>query len=150
MDVVALKSSARLLTDYAWHLKKIDVCVRTGKFGKKVMRILPSIVTRSRGAVWPSVLLCSMATAMVCVCLVTVNAATQPPPVEEFVPIDELPEGDRLPAAPFLIAAYSLVWIFAFGYFWMLSRRLSSVERELADLTRRNGVSIDEEPEEAS
>ena len=114
------------------------------------MRILPSIVARSRGAVWPSVLLCAMATVMVHVFLVTVNAATQPPPIEEFVPIGELPEGDRLPAAPFLIAAYSLVWIFAFGYFWMLSRRLSSVERELADLTRRNGASIDEEPEEAS
>ena len=45
--------------------------------------------------------------------------AIQPPPVEEFVPIGELPEEDRLPAAPFLVGAYSLVWVFAFGYFWM-------------------------------
>lgn len=112
-------------------------------------RILLSVVTRFRGAIWSSVLLCAMVAVMVCVCLGTVNAETQPPPVEEFVPIDELPETDRLPAAPFLIAAYSLVWIFVFGYYWMLSRRLSSVERELAELMRRNDTFIDEEPEEA-
>jgi len=64
-------------------------------------------------------------------------AAMQPPAVGEFVPIDELPEGDRLPAAGFLIAAYSIVWILAFGYFWRLSRRQSEVEGELARLSRR-------------
>ena len=63
--------------------------------------------------------------------------ATQPAPVEEFVPIGELPEEERLPAAPFLISAYSIVWILAFGYFWMLSRRLSAVEREMVTLTKR-------------
>ncbi len=67
--------------------------------------------------------------------------AAQPaqPPIAEFVPIDELPPEDRLPAAPFLVAAYSIVWILAFGYFWLLSRRFSEVERELADLSRRVG-----------
>ena len=63
--------------------------------------------------------------------------ATQPAPDEEFVPIGELPEEERLPAAPFLISAYSIVWILAFGYFWMLSRRLSAVEREMVTLTKR-------------
>jgi CcmD family protein len=72
--------------------------------------------------------------------------AIQPPPVEEFVPIGELPEEDRLPAAPFLVSAYSLVWIFAFGYFWMLSRRLSVVERELNDLTKRAGLESERSP----
>tara|TARA_B100000029_G_scaffold417948_1_gene422818 strand:- start:105 stop:458 length:354 start_codon:yes stop_codon:yes gene_type:complete len=72
--------------------------------------------------------------------------AVQPPPVEEFVPIGELPEEDRLPAAPFLVGAYSLVWIFAFGYFWMLSRRLSVVERELTDLTKRTGLDSERLP----
>ena len=67
-------------------------------------------------------------------------AAASQPAIEEFVPINELPDGDRLPAAPFLISAYSIVWILAFGYFWLLSRRLSEVERELSDLTRRSGV----------
>lgn len=74
------------------------------------------------------------------------DAAAQPaqPPIEEFVPIDELPPEDRLPAAPFLVAAYSIVWILAFGYFWLLSRRLSEVERELADLSRRVGDDDDQ------
>ena len=74
-------------------------------------------------------------------------AALQPsqPPVEEFVPIDELPEEDRLPAAPFLIAAYSIVWILAFGYFWSLARRMEVVERDLAGLARRVGDGGDEE-----
>ncbi len=74
-------------------------------------------------------------------------AALQPaqPPVNEFVPIDELPEEDRLPAAPFLIAAYSIVWILAFGYFWSLARRSAAVERDLAGLARRVGDPDDAE-----
>ena len=71
--------------------------------------------------------------------LAATGAQQPPPPVEEFVPIDELPPEDRLPAAPFLVAAYSIVWIVAFGYFWLVSRRLTDVERELADLSRRVG-----------
>ena len=74
-------------------------------------------------------------------------AAAQPaqPPVNEFVPIDELPPEDRLPAAPFLIAAYSIVWVLAFGYFWSLARRFAAVERDLAGLTRRAGDRADPE-----
>lgn len=74
-------------------------------------------------------------------------AGLQPsqPPIEEFVPIDQLPEEDRLPAVPFLIAAYSIVWILAFGYFWSLTRRMEVVERDLAGLARRVGDGADEE-----
>ena len=78
------------------------------------------------------------------------SAAAQPEPVNEFVPIDELPEEDRLPAAPFLIAAYSIVWILAFGYFWLLSRRQADVERDLAELARRRPVEDDDDPLEAA
>jgi len=74
----------------------------------------------------------------------------QPEPVNEFVPIDELPEEDRLPAAPFLITAYSIVWILAFGYFWLLSRRQADVERDLAELARRRPVEDDDDPLEAA
>lgn len=77
-------------------------------------------------------------------------AAAQPEPVNEFVPIDELPEEDRLPAAPFLITAYSIVWILAFGYFWLLSRRQADVERDLAELARRRPVPDDDDPLEAA
>jgi CcmD family protein len=77
-------------------------------------------------------------------------AGAQPEPVNEFVPIDELPEEDRLPAAPFLITAYSIVWILAFGYFWLLSRRQADVERDLAELARRRPVDEDDDPLEAA
>ena len=76
-------------------------------------------------------------------------AAAQPERVDEFVPIDELPEEDRLPAAPFLIAAYSIVWVLAFGYFWFLTRRQAEVERGLAELARRRPPDDDEPPEAA-
>ena len=66
-------------------------------------------------------------------------AAAQPEQVNEFVPIDELPPEDRLPAAPFLVAAYSIVWLLAFGYLWGLSRRLSGVEQDVEDLRRSSG-----------
>ena len=79
------------------------------------------------------------------------RAEAQPDPVNEFVPIDELPEEDRLPAAPFLIAAYSIVWILAFGYFWLLARRQADVERDLAELARRRPVpDDDDDPLEAA
>ena len=82
-----------------------------------------------------------LAAAMAAGGVLPAAAAVQPsqPPVEEFVPIDQLPEEDRLPAAPFLIAAYSIVWILAFGYFWSLARRQEAVERDLAGLARRVG-----------
>ncbi len=84
------------------------------------------------------------------VCVLPSWAAAQPEQVNEFVPIDELPEEDRLPAAPFLIAAYAIVWILAFGYFWLLSRRQADVERDLAELARRRPVPDDDDPLEAA
>jgi CcmD family protein len=59
--------------------------------------------------------------------------ATPKPPAaqDEFVPISEIPEHDKLPAAPFLIAAYTFVWLAFLGYVWTLWRRLSRVEEEL-------------------
>ena len=61
------------------------------------------------------------------------------PPQEEFVPIDQVPPEDQLPAAPFLIAAYAIVWLVVFGYLWSIWRRLSVVERDLGELSRRAG-----------
>lgn len=68
-------------------------------------------------------------------------AAQQPPEAaqEEFVPIDELPPEEKLPAAPFLIAAYSAAWLIVAVYLWSIWRRLQRVERELADVARRTG-----------
>ncbi len=69
------------------------------------------------------------------------QAPAQPPGAspaaqDEFVPIDQLPAEDQLPAAPFLIGAYTAAWVLVFGYVWMLWRRLDRVQRELADARR--------------
>jgi CcmD family protein len=50
---------------------------------------------------------------------------------DEFVPVEDLPDSEKLPAAPFLIAAYTIVWLVLLMYVWSLWRRLTQVEREL-------------------
>ena len=68
--------------------------------------------------------------------------AEQPPQQQdEFVPIDQLPPQDQLPAAPLLVTAYSFVVLALFGYVLSVARRLSAVQRELDRLesdTRRS------------
>ena len=73
------------------------------------------------------------------------HAQQQPPPrpeqQDEFVPIDQLPPQDQMPAAPLLIAAYSFLMLALFGYVLSLARRMSGVRREIqqleADLKRK-------------
>ena len=55
----------------------------------------------------------------------------------QFLPIDQIPRTEQLPAAPLLIAAYVFVWIAALAYAWSIWRRLDRVEREMRDLERR-------------
>ena len=62
----------------------------------------------------------------------------QPPPGQsEFIPLNELPASEKLPAAPFLIAAYAFVWVAVMFYLWTIWRRINTVEREMQDLERR-------------
>ena len=65
--------------------------------------------------------------------------AQQPrtPAQEGFVPVDQLPADERLPAAPLLIAAYAIAWVAVLVYLWSIWQRLSKVERELAEVGRR-------------
>jgi CcmD family protein len=42
-----------------------------------------------------------------------------------------------LPAAPLVIAAYSVVWLLVFGYLWSIWRRLARAERDLAHISHR-------------
>ena len=56
-----------------------------------------------------------------------------------FVPMDDVPPEEQLPAAPLLAAAYIVVWVLAIGYLWTIWRRLGSVEKELAEALRRVG-----------
>lgn len=59
------------------------------------------------------------------------------PAQEEFVPIDQLPPEEQLPAAPLLVTAYAFVWVALLVYLWSLWRRLARVQAELTSVARR-------------
>jgi CcmD family protein len=62
----------------------------------------------------------------------------QPPANQEgFVPVGSLPQAEQLPAAPLVIGAYAFVWVALLVYVWSLWKRMTKLERELADLQRR-------------
>jgi CcmD family protein len=89
--------------------------------------------------VWRAVLLV-VTLAIAPVTSVSVAAQQQPPPKaaqDEFVPVDQLPPQEQLPAAPLLIAAYSVAWVLVTGYLFSIWRRLGRVERELAEVSQR-------------
>jgi CcmD family protein len=69
-----------------------------------------------------------------------VLSAQQPEQQTEFVPLDELPPQDQLPAAPLLVTAYAVVLLGLFGYVFSVAQRLVGVQRELdrleADIKR--------------
>ena len=85
----------------------------------------------------------ALGVALIVLCAVLAGGQTifaaQPPEAatDEFVPMSDIPPGDQLPAAPLLVAAYSVVWALAIGYLWTIWRRLGTVERELAGVLRR-------------
>ena len=69
-------------------------------------------------------------------------AARQQPPAtpdakQEYVPVDPTADQEQLPAAPLVIGAYAVVWVVVVLYLWSIWRRLSRVERELAQVSRR-------------
>jgi CcmD family protein len=61
-------------------------------------------------------------------------APTPPEQQDEFIPIDQLPPQDQLPAAPLLIGAYAFVLAALFLYLFSVARRLSTVQREVERL----------------
>jgi hypothetical protein len=80
----------------------------------------------------------TLAAGIVTVMCLSAPVVAQAPPSgqapknqSEYVPIDQLPPQDQLPAAPLLIAAYSFVLIVFFLYVLSLSRRLTSVQRDV-------------------
>jgi CcmD family protein len=69
-------------------------------------------------------------------------APAQPPAAtDQYVPMDEIPEQDKLPAAPYLIGAYMVAWLMLLFYVWSLWRRLQRVEEELKRLAPGSSVS---------
>lgn len=63
----------------------------------------------------------------------------QPPPAasQEYLPVDPSTAQEQLPAAPLVMGAYAIVWIVVVLYLWSIWRRLSTVEREIAQISRR-------------
>ena len=62
--------------------------------------------------------------------------AQEPPGAFEPVSPDELGQ-EQLPAAPLVFAAYAFVWLALFVYVFVLWRRLTHLQREIADVTAR-------------
>ena len=58
------------------------------------------------------------------------------PGQSEFIPLNELPAAEQLPAAPLLIGAYVFVWAAMLAYVWSLWRRLGKVERDISELSQ--------------
>jgi CcmD family protein len=80
------------------------------------------------------------AMAMALTLLVAPAVAAQPPasPAQEgYVPVDQLPNQEQLPAAPLVMGAYAIAWVAVFGYLWSIWRRLDRVERDIASVSRR-------------
>jgi CcmD family protein len=93
---------------------------------------------RALGSRWRAVLLCMLlAAGSVTVPLSAQDQPPKRPAQDEFVPIDELPPQEQLPAAPLLIAAYSVAWVLVAGYLFSIWRRMGRVEHELAEIGRR-------------
>ena len=79
---------------------------------------------------------------VVAVMLAGAPALAQPPsPAQEgFVPVDQLPGEEELPAAPLVAAAYGVAWAAILIYLFSIWRRLGGVERDMHELARRIGT----------
>jgi len=79
----------------------------------------------------------------VCAIVMALTAAAgpafseQPQPPREFVPVDEVPAGEQIPAINMVAAAYGFVWVAVMGYVWSIARRLKQVETEINHLESR-------------
>ena len=76
-------------------------------------------------------------TALTLLTVPAVVGAAQPPAQEGFVPVDQLPGQEQMPAAPLVAAAYGVAWAAVLIYLFSIWRRLGVVEREMAEVARR-------------
>jgi CcmD family protein len=68
---------------------------------------------------------------------VAVARAGQQQPPTDFVPVENAPPGEQIPAMPLLGTAYGFIWVGVLGYVWSLARRMQKVEAELTALESR-------------
>jgi CcmD family protein len=85
---------------------------------------------------------CLLAAATSLLAVPALSLAQTPPPKpppgqEEFVPLSEIPPEEQIPAFTLVAVAYAAVWVVLLAYVWSLSRRLQSVEADLASLARK-------------
>ena len=60
------------------------------------------------------------------------------PGQSEFVPVNGLPESEKLPAAPLLVTAYAVFLVLMVFYVWTVWRRLNKVEADMRALEQRS------------
>ena len=63
--------------------------------------------------------------------------AQAPAGQSEFVPVNGLPESEKLPAAPLLVVAYAVFLVLMIFYVWTVWRRLGKVEADMHALEQR-------------
>jgi hypothetical protein len=66
--------------------------------------------------------------------------AQPPQPPEGFVPVSQLPPGQELPAAPFLVGAYVFFLLLMMFYLWTVWKRIGKVEEEMRALQQKSGA----------
>ena len=64
-------------------------------------------------------------------------SAQAPAGQSEFVPVNGLPESEKLPAAPLLVVAYAVFLVLMIVYVWTVWRRLTKVEADMRALEQR-------------
>ncbi len=76
--------------------------------------------------------------AVMSMLLLAAPLAAQPPQGQsEFVPVNGLPESEKLPAAPLLVVAYAVFLVLMIFYVWTVWRRLNKVEADMRALEQR-------------
>ena len=54
----------------------------------------------------------------------------------DFKNISDLPQQESISASPLVLGAYALVWLFVVAFVFSMWRRMSAIEKELADARR--------------
>jgi CcmD family protein len=80
----------------------------------------------------------ALVVALMAVVPAAVDARQPPAAQDEFVPIDQLPPEEQVPAAPMVVAAYGFVWAAFLVYVLSIVRRMNKVESDLALLEREH------------
>jgi CcmD family protein len=96
--------------------------------------------SKRRKIVWgPRAVITLLAMLVMLVAATGSAAAQQPQPDQDgYVAVTDFDRAqEQLPAAPLVMAAYAIAWLAVFGYLWSIWQRLTRVERELAEVSRR-------------